>query len=127
MLNKIIAFDLDDVLCSRTSNEGDVDKYKSCEPNKEMIMILNKCYEKGHKIIIYTARGMTVFKGNVNDIYANLYEITKNQLDQWGVNYHQLIMGKVHFDLFIDDKAVNSNLIKNISDIDNYLKDVNSN
>ena len=121
MRNKIIAFDLDDVLCSRTSEEGSIDKYKFCEPNKEMIKILNECYEKGHKIIIYTARGMTCFKGNVHDIYTNLYEITKEQLDQWGVNYHQLIMGKVHFDLFIDDKAVNSNLIKKVSDIESYL------
>ena len=121
MRNKIIAFDLDDVLCSRTSEKGAIEKYKSCKPNQEMINILNKCYEKGHKIIIYTARGMTCFKCNVNDIYANLYEITKKQLEQWGVNYHQLIMGKVHFDLFIDDKAVNSNLIKKASDINNYL------
>ena len=121
MHNKIIAFDLDDVLCTRTSEEGDINKYKSCQPNHEMIFILNKCYEKGHKIIIYTARGMTCFKGNVNDIYTNLYQITKDQLDKWGVKYHQLIMGKVHFDLFIDDKAVNSNLIKKASDIDKYL------
>ena len=110
MHHKIIAFDLDDVLCSRTSEDGDIEKYKSCKPNQEMIKVLNKCYEKGHKIIIYTARGMTCFKGNVNDIYSNLYEITKTQLDQWGVNYHQLIMGKIHFDLFIDDKAYGYNL-----------------
>ena len=33
MRDKIIAFDLDDVLCSRTSNEGDIEKYNSCLPN----------------------------------------------------------------------------------------------
>ncbi len=48
MRNKIIAFDLDDVLCSRTSEDGAIEKYKSCKPNQEMINILNRCYERGH-------------------------------------------------------------------------------
>ena len=121
MRDKIIAFDLDDVLCTRTSNEGDVEKYKSCLPNINMIYILNKCYEEGYKIIIYTARGMSVNKGNLHNIYSSLYELTKFQLDKWGVKYHQLVMGKLHFDLLIDDKVVNSSQIKTFSDVEKYL------
>ena len=34
-----------------------------------------------------------------------LFELTKQQLDDWGVKYHELIMGKPHADYFIDDKA----------------------
>ena len=30
-------------------------------------------------------------------------------------------MGKLHFDLFIDDKAVNSSNINSFDDIENYL------
>jgi len=123
MRSKIIAFDLDDVLCSRSSEKGDIEKYSSCLPNKKMIKILNECYANGYKIVIYTARGMTVFKGNVNEIYSNLFELTSSQLRKWGIKYHQLIMGKVHFDLFIDDKAINSSQIKDFSDIRNFLKD----
>ena len=123
MRSKIIAFDLDDVLCSRNSDIGDIDKYSSCFPNQNMIKILNECYENGYRIIIYTARGMTVFKGNINDIYSNLYELTTSQLKKWGIKYHQLIMGKAHFDLFIDDRAVNSSQIKEFSDIKKLLKD----
>tara|TARA_R110000787_G_scaffold265626_1_gene371664 strand:- start:15 stop:284 length:270 start_codon:yes stop_codon:yes gene_type:complete len=73
-----------------------------------MIKIANQCYDEGNTIIIYTARGMTGFKGNVSDIYTNLYELTLNQLDVWGVKYHQLVMGKLHYDLLIDDKACDS-------------------
>ena len=83
MCNKIIAFDLDDVLCSRTSEIGDVEKYLSCEPNYHLINILNKCHSSGFKVIIYTSRGMTVFQGNVNNIYTNLYQLTLNQLEEW--------------------------------------------
>ena len=82
---------------------------------------INECYKNGHRIIIYTARGMTSFKGNVNDIYSNLYELTKLQLDNWGINYHQLIMGKVHFDLFIDDKAINSSTLNSYKDIESFF------
>ena len=121
MCDKTIAFDLDDVLCSRTSNQGDIEKYYSCKPNHRMIDILNSCKRNGFKIIIYTSRGMTVFNGNVNDIYSNLYDLTQKQLKEWKVNYDQLIMGKVHYDLLIDDKAINSLNIKNIKDIETFI------
>ena len=121
MRDKTVAFDLDDVICYRTSELGAIDKYRSCEPYLEMIDIVNNCYENGCKIIIYTSRGMTCFKGNINDIYSNLYELTVNQLNKWGVKYHQLIMGKAHYDILIDDKCVNSENINSTNDIFNFL------
>ena len=51
-----------------------------------MISILNKCHKAGNRIVIYTARGMSVNQGNVHNIYSSLYELTKSQLDKWGVN-----------------------------------------
>ena len=117
MRNKIIAFDLDDVLCYRATESGKIEKYRSCRPLNPMIKIANRCYDEGNTVIIYTARGMTGFKGNVNDIYSNLYELTLKQLDDWGVKYHQLIMGKIHYDLLIDDKALNSAGIREYEDI----------
>ena len=36
-----------------------------------------------------------------------LKPLTKMQLDIWGCKYHELIMGKPHADLFIDDKGIN--------------------
>ena len=38
-----------------------------------------------------------------------LFELTQKQLDDWGAKYHELIMGKPHADLFIDDKGMNCN------------------
>ena len=35
-----------------------------------------------------------------------LFDLTKQQLDEWGVKYNELIMGKPHADYFIDDKGV---------------------
>jgi hypothetical protein len=107
---KIIAFDLDDVLCHRSNqfeNLGPL-KYSYCIPNKKMIELVNSLYDDGHKIVIYTARGMTQFNGNVIEIYGQLYTKTLNNLDEWGLKYHQLVMGKIHYDVLIDDKVLNS-------------------
>ena len=122
MENKIIAFDLDDVLCYRTSEKGRVEKYLSCKPIPTMINIVNKCYDKGHTIIIYTARGFTSFEKDIHDIYANLFTITQNQLTAWGVKYHKLVFGKIHYDVLIDDKAVNSLEIHDVEGVEKWLK-----
>ena len=122
MFRKIIAFDLDDVLCFRDPEaKGKVDKYKTCYPNTNMIEVANRCKQEGYRIIIYTARGMTGFNGDISKIYSNLYELTKSQLKDWGVNYDQLIMGKAHYDLLIDDKAINSLLINSKKDVEQCL------
>lgn len=110
---KIIAFDLDDVLCLRPRGFESLGpaKYGYCRPQEDMIEIANSLYDEGYKIVIYTARGMTQFNGNVNEIYCHLYSQTIKQLDSWGLKYHQLVMGKIHYDILIDDKALNSSNI----------------
>lgn len=115
----ILAFDLDDCICKRPKDKEHLgaDKYKYCTPIDSMIEIVNQCYNEGHYIKIYTARGMTVFKGDVKKIYEKLFDLTYNHLKEWGVNYHELIMGKEHYDLLIDDKVINSNRVNSIKDI----------
>tara|TARA_R110002074_G_scaffold140177_1_gene286213 strand:+ start:253 stop:621 length:369 start_codon:yes stop_codon:yes gene_type:complete len=122
MRDKVIAFDLDDVICYRDEEDGRVEKYRSCKPYYRMIKTVNQCHDQGAYIVIYTARGMTSFNGDPHDIYDNLYQITKEQLDDWGVKYHKLVMGKLHYDLLIDDKAVNSHDIRDADYIKEILK-----
>ena len=119
---KIIAFDLDDVLCERPSqvNHLGLEKYDHCTPIKENIDIVNSLHEDGHKIIIFTARGMTIFSGNVHDIYTNLYDKTLHCLREWGIKFDQLVMGKLSYDVLIDDKCLNSIDIAK-RDIDEFL------
>lgn len=107
---KIIAFDLDDVICSRPKEYEHLGskKYNYCKPNQDVIDMINFFFEDGHKIVIYTARGMSQYRGNLSLIYSKLYSKTIRQLDDWGLKYNQLVMGKIHYDLLIDDKALNS-------------------
>jgi hypothetical protein len=122
MSRKIIAFDLDDVICKRDIEGKNIEKYKSCVPIDEMIEIVNTCYDTGNYVIIYTARGMNVFNKDVSKIYENLYDLTTSHLRLWGVKYHELIMGKIHYDILIDDKAINSLRIKSQKDILNFFQ-----
>ena len=94
-------FDLDSTLCNTTGND-----YKSCTPKEDRIAYVNELYNKGHIITIYTARGMGTFKGDVNRVYFEYFELTKQQLEKWELKYHNLILGKPSYDVFICDKAV---------------------
>lgn len=105
---KLIAVDLDDTLCYRPSGIEHLkkDKYKYCKPIEENINLINKLYDAGNIIVIYTARGMFTFNMDVSAVYDNLFEQTKQQLEDWGVKYSKLVMGKHPFDYLLDDKAL---------------------
>ena len=107
---KTIAFDLDDVICWHHSDYDrlGIGKYRHCEPIEAGVTLVNEYYDKGYRIIIYTARGMGAYKGNVNLVYERLYDLTFNHLNEWGVKFHRLVMGKLSYDLLIDDKAISS-------------------
>lgn len=127
-MNKIIAFDLDDVICKRSNIYESIgfEKYNYCEPILHNIDIVNSLYYDGYIIKIYTARGMSYFSGDVNKIYSNLYILTINQLNNWNVKFHELVMGKLHYDILIDDKVLNSCDLNNVNDIKKKLIEFNT-
>lgn len=91
---KVYCFDLDGTLCTNTNG-----KYKSAIPFEDRIKIVNDLYDEGNKIIIETARGAATKIDWTN--------VTETQLDEWGVNYHELRVGKkVQADFYIDDRAI---------------------
>lgn len=92
---KTYVFDIDGTLV--TDTQGD---YLKAVPIKKSIEKLNTLYDSGHKIILMTSRGMT---SNID--YT---EFTKNQMKEFGIKFHELIMNvKPKADFYIDDKAVN--------------------
>ncbi len=92
----IIYIDIDDTICTLS---GDM-KYDTAKPIQSAIDKVNKLYESGHTIVFWTARGT----GSGID----WRDLTEFQLNMWGVKYHQLKFGKPIYDLFIDDKPMNS-------------------
>ena len=72
--------------------------YKNAIPNEKNIAKINKLYDEGHEITYWTARGS--YSG------IDYLELTANQLDEWGCQYHELSVGeKPNYDLLICDKT----------------------
>ena len=102
MKPKVFAIDIDGVICITTGSD-----YNESKPNYKVIKKINALYEKGNKIIIFTARYMGRNKNNVQKANNQGYVSTTKQLKSWGVKYNKLIMGKPSYDIIIDDKAFN--------------------
>jgi len=64
-----------------------------------VIAQVNRLYDEGHRIPLYTARGATTG--------IDWRELTERQLREWKVYYHELYMGKPTADIYVDDKALN--------------------
>lgn len=101
-IKKTICFDLDNVICKTNKKK----EYIKSKPNLKAIKKINELKIK-YNIIIFTARGMGRFKGDVKKVKSNLFKLTKKQLKIWDVKYDKLIMGKPSYDLIVDDKSYN--------------------
>ena len=93
----IIYVDIDDTICYR---EGNNLNYSDSLPFHNRIEKINKLFEEGNTIIYWTARGTKTG--------INWFHITYKQLTEWGCKFHELRMNKPYYDLFIDDKNINS-------------------
>jgi hypothetical protein len=93
-------FDIDGTICSLTSGD-----YKEAEPFEERIEKINELYDAGHTIHFNTARGMGRSNNAVHFVERVFRKITEEQLEQWGVKYHKLFLGKPSGDIYIDDKG----------------------
>ena len=91
-----IFVDIDETICVSPKDRD----YNRSEPLYENIEKANKLYDEGHTIVYWTARGT----GSGID----WRETTEQQFDSWGVKYHELRFGKPIYDLFIDDKNMNT-------------------
>ena len=91
----LIYVDIDDTICRTSSMD-----YADATPILTRINRVNKLYDQGHTIMYWTARGTKTG--------IDWTDITTNQFKRWGVKYHELLFGKPAYDLFIDDKNINS-------------------
>jgi len=91
----IIYVDIDGTIASITNGE-----YHKAEPMEANIRKINELYDEGNTIVYWTARG--------SQTKIDWYKCTANQLTKWNAKHHELKLGKPHYDLYIDDKSINS-------------------
>jgi hypothetical protein len=90
-----IYVDVDNTICHTSGTD-----YPNAKPITENIERFNKLFDEGNRIVYWTARGM---KSGIN-----WRELTEKQFKEWGVKYHELRLDKPSFDVFIDDRVINS-------------------
>lgn len=98
----IIYVDIDDTICYHMQEDKDNLNYSNAIPFIERIKKINSLYDNGNTIVYWTARGTQTGK--------NWFQVTYNQLISWNAKFHELRMGKPNYDLFIDDKNINSDV-----------------
>ncbi len=92
---KTYIVDIDNTICISSNSD-----YANSKPIYERIAKINKLYDDGNTIIYWTARG-----GNSGIDWTDK---THSQLAAWGCKYNEIRMNKPVYDLWIDDKAINS-------------------
>lgn len=89
-----IYVDIDETICNYSGER----RYDLAEPILENIDKINRLYDEGHTITYWTARGTMTG--------IDWFQVTENQLQQWGCKFHKLITGvKPAYDLLICDKT----------------------
>lgn len=88
--------DIDNTIC----HTPDTTNYAKAVPIFSRIHIINKLFDQGNTIVYWTARGSRTG--------IDWREITENQLNEWNCKRHNIIFNKPDYDIYIDDKSINS-------------------
>jgi nucleoside-diphosphate-sugar epimerase len=72
--------------------------YAKAEPLSDTIAAINALYDKGHRIVMMTARGSATG--------IDWREVTEDQFARWGLRYHELRFGKPAADYYVDDRLM---------------------
>lgn len=91
---KTFCFDIDGVIACLTPDND----YAKADCHRHTIDAINALYDRGHHIILFTARG---YKTGID-----WHQTTEDQMKRWGVKYHELKFGKPAADFYIDDRMI---------------------
>jgi len=92
----IYMVDIDNTICYTNASD-----YENSKPIQERIDHFNKLYDEGNEIHYWTARGA--------NSHLDWRQFTERQLEEWEVKYTTVRFHKPHYEIWIDDKAINVN------------------
>ncbi len=92
--SRTYCFDIDGVIATLTPDND----YNKADCNPKLVDIVNTLHEAGNYIVLFTARG--------SKTGIDWEEVTRQQMERWGVKYHELRFGKPAADYYIDDRLL---------------------
>ena len=106
-MNKII-IDLDSTLTIAAENEP----YQNRRPNIEVVRRLEEFKSLGYTIVVFTARNMRTYEGNIGKINIFTLPLILDWLKQHKIPFDEVIVGKPwcgRDGFYVDDRAVRPN------------------
>ena len=100
-----ICFDVDNTLVTSPQVSGD---YTTCLPIPRAIAYLNGLYDQGHTILISTARRMRTHGGSAGRVVKDIGSLTLQQLDQFGIRYHEVTFCKPWAEHYVGARQINA-------------------
>jgi len=101
-----LVVDIDGTLCGIKTAEQ---SYADLVPRKEMLVKLAEYQQKGYRILLFTARNMNSYKGNLGAINKHTAPILLEWLAKWEVPYDEILFGKPwprKRGFYIDDRSI---------------------
>lgn len=101
---KKLIVDLDGTLTGANTTN-----YKEVLPRIDVIKKLREYKEIGFEIVIFTARNMRTYDGNIGKINIHTLPVIIEWLDRHNIPYDEVIVGKPwcgHDGFYIDDRAI---------------------
>ena len=89
---KTFCIDIDGVIASIVPDND----YRKAAPLERTIASINRLFDAGHRIVLFTARG--------SKTGIDWRDLTRRQMRDWGVRHHELNFGKPAADYYVDDR-----------------------
>lgn len=99
-------FDIDGTICPLKAKD---ERYEDLIPYKEVLDKLNEYHDNGAKIVLFTARNMNSYGGNIGLINKNTAKILLEWLEKWQIPYEEIVYGKPwpgHKGFYVDDRSI---------------------
>ena len=112
---KKIIIDIDNTITIHDSSSD----YANKKANNAVIEKINSYKQKGYEIILFSARNMKTYNGDVSKINKVTLPILIKWLEENNVEYDGLIMGKPwcgEKGFYVDDKSIRPNEFINLTE-----------
>lgn len=99
--------DVDGTICNAPLKLGSYD-YPNAVPIQPVIDRINELFDAGHIIIIFTARGMRTYGGDVAAITESVLPVLVEWLAKHNVKYNEIHVGKPWgpSPIYVDDRCM---------------------
>ena len=114
-----ICIDIDGTICETKKQH---ESYREIQPKPHAIRTIQNLKQKGHYIILYTARHMKTCNHNIGQVIALQGKNLLDWLDEYNLPYDEIVFGKPLADIYIDDKAY-----KFTNNWNEIIKEINKN